>query len=92
MSHSFFIHSSVGERLGCVHVLAVVNSAAVNTGEHVSFSVVVFSGYMVEKEMVTHCSILARQFPWTQEPEPGGLQFMVSQRVGHDRATDTHTG
>ena len=32
--------------LGCFHVLAAVNSAAVNTGEHLSFSVMIFSGCM----------------------------------------------
>ena len=41
-----FILSSVDGHLGCFHVLATVNSAAVNTGLHVSFSVMVFSGYM----------------------------------------------
>ena len=38
----------------------------------------------LEKEMVTHFSILAWRIPWT---EPGGLQFMGSRRVGHDRET-----
>ena len=33
---TFFIHSSVDERLGCFHVLAIVNRAAVNTGVHAS--------------------------------------------------------
>ena len=36
----------------------------------------------LEKEMVTHSSILAWKFSWTEEP--GGLQSMGSQRVGHD--------
>ena len=41
----FFIHSFGSGHLGCFHVLAIVNSAAVNTGVHVSFSVLVSSGY-----------------------------------------------
>ena len=36
----------------------------------------------LEKEMATHSSILAWETPWTEEP--GGLQFMGLQRVGHD--------
>ena len=36
----------------------------------------------LEKEMTTHSSILAWRLPWTEEP--GRLQFMGSQRVGHD--------
>ena len=43
MWHNFFIHSSVDRHLGCFHVLAIVNSAAVNNGIHVSFSIMVFS-------------------------------------------------
>ena len=35
----------------------------------------------VEKGMATHSSILAWRITWTEEP--GGLQSMVSQRVGH---------
>ena len=36
----------------------------------------------LEKEMTTHSSILAWKIPWTKEP--GGLQSMVSQGVGHN--------
>ena len=36
----------------------------------------------LEEKMATHSSILAWEIPWTEEP--GGLQFMPSQRVGHD--------
>ena len=39
-------HSSLDGHLGCFHVLAVVNSATVNIGVHVSFSILVSSGYM----------------------------------------------
>ena len=47
MYHDFFIHSSVEGHLGCFHVLAVLNSAAVNIRVHVSFSILVSSGYML---------------------------------------------
>ena len=46
MYHNFFIYSSVNGHLGCFHVLAIVNSAAMSTGVHVSASILVSSGYM----------------------------------------------
>ena len=46
MYHIFFIHSSVDGHLGCFHVLAIVDSAAVNIGMYVSFQIMVFSGNM----------------------------------------------
>ena len=36
----------------------------------------------LEKEMATHSSILAWRIPWTEEP--GGLQFIGSQRARQD--------
>ena len=36
----------------------------------------------LKEEMASHSSILAWRIPWTEEP--GGLQAMESQRVGHD--------
>ena len=47
MYHNFFIHSFVDGHLGCFHVLAIVNSAAMNNGIHVSLSILVSSGYML---------------------------------------------
>ena len=35
-----------------------------------------------EEGMATHCSVLAWEIPWIKEP--GGLQTIGSQRVGHD--------
>ena len=41
MYHSFLIHSSADGHLGCCHVLAILNSVVINTGVHVSLSVLV---------------------------------------------------
>ena len=51
MYHSFFIHSSVDQCVGCFHVLVIVNSAAMNIGVRVSFSVLVSSGNMPRSGM-----------------------------------------
>ena len=42
----------------------------------------------LEKEMAIHSSTLAWKIPWTEEP--GRLQSMGSQRVGHDWVTSLH--
>ena len=39
-------------------------------------------GDPLEKKMATHSSILAWRIPWTEEP--GGLQSIGSQRIGHN--------
>ena len=46
MYHDFYIQSSVNGHLDCFHVLTIVNTAAMNNGIHVSFSVLISSGYI----------------------------------------------
>ena len=41
--------------------------------------------YPLEEETAIHSSILAWEIPWTEEP--GGLQPIGSQRIGHNLAT-----
>ena len=54
---SFFIHSFVDGHLGCFHVLAVANSAAMNIGIHVSFSILVSSRYMPNSGLLGHMAV-----------------------------------
>ena len=55
--HIFFIHSSVDRHLGCFHVFAIVNSAAMNIGMHVSFQmrILIFFGYMPRCRIAGSC-------------------------------------
>ena len=61
MCHSF-IHSSVNGHLGCFHVLATVNSGAMNNGMHVSLSVLVSSGYMPRSGIAGSCGSFIPSF------------------------------
>ena len=58
---------------------SVGKEAACNVGD---LGLIPGWGRPLEKEMATHSSTLAWRIPWTEEP--GGLQSMGSQRVGHD--------
>ena len=46
MYHSFLIDSSADGHLGCFHVLAIINSAVINSGVHVSLSDLFSSVFM----------------------------------------------
>ena len=62
MCHSFFIHSSVDGYLGCFHVLANVNRAAMSFRIHVSFSNLVSSRYIPSSRIFVLCGNLILRF------------------------------
>ena len=51
----FFICSAVNGHLGCLYVLAIVNSGAVSTGVHLSFCITVLSMYMPRSGIAGSC-------------------------------------
>ena len=56
--YHIFIHSSVDKHIGCFHILAIVNSAAVNIGMHVSFELVFFFFLGLQDHIATPFFIL----------------------------------
>ena len=62
MYHNLLIHSSANRHLGCFHVLVIVNSAAVNTGVHVSLSILVSLVYMPSSGIVGSCGSSVSSF------------------------------
>ena len=66
MYHIFFIHSSFDGHLGCFHVLAILNTAALSIEAHVSFQISVFSRYMPKGGIAG--SYGSFQFQFFEEP------------------------
>ena len=62
MYHSPLIHLSADGHLGCFHVLAVINSAPMNTGVHVSLSILVSSGVRLAVGLLGHMVVLFSVF------------------------------
>ena len=58
MYHSFLIHSSADGHLGCFRVRAIINSAAMNIGVHVSLSDLVSSMCMPKVGLLGHMAVL----------------------------------
>ena len=54
----FFIHSSVNGYLGGFYVLAIVNSATMNIGVHVSFQIMIFYRYMPRSQTLDDMVVL----------------------------------
>ena len=71
----------------CVYIWASLVSQTVRNPFAMQDTLVKYLGWEdpLEKELATHSSILAWRIPWTKEP--GRLQSMGSQRVGHGRVT-----
>ena len=91
MYHKFFIHSFIDGYLDCFHVFAIVISAAVNIRVHVSFSVMILSGYVPRSGIAgskgtfgegngnpLHCSCL-------ENPRDGGAWWASVYGVAQSR-------
>ena len=69
MYHSFLIHSSADGHLGCFHVLAMINSAAMNIGVHMSLSDLV--------SLVCMPRLCGRRRGWDVAGEQHGNMYII---------------
>ena len=65
------MHSPVDGHLGCFYVLDIVNSATMNIGAHVSFTIVVCSGYMHSSGIIL--SFVVQSLNHVHSLQPHGL-------------------
>ena len=82
MYHNFLIHSSLDGYLACSQVLAIVKSAAVSFRVHVSFWIIVFSGYMPSSGIVGSYNSFIPFFFFFQKASPYWLgQFTLPPTI-----------
>ena len=85
----FFVHTSIFLYFTCTNDLRQASMVAQSVKNLPSMQRTLFWSLgqedPLEKKMATHSIILAWRIPRTEKP--GGLQFMGSQRVGHDLVT-----
>ena len=67
---------------------SAVKNLPANAGDKRDVGLIPGSGRSLEKGIATHFTILDWKIPWTEEP--GRLQSMGSQRVGHDQSDLAH--
>ena len=62
--HIFFTHSSIDGHVGCFHILAVTNNAAMNIGMHVFFELVLLFSFDINPgvELLSHTAIHTHSF------------------------------
>ena len=92
LHHNFFIHSSVSGHLGCIPVLATGNSAAMNTGVHMSFQIWFSQGICPVVGLLGHMIVLFLVFLTnTSKVERIGLQSLPYLPYSPElSATDYH--